>query len=1234
MIFSESNFPRFLLILLVFLAASAQLSVKAQDQLLTPWQEAQSELARGNNDAALKLLRICSFSGENAVEAEVLLRRILASQTAELLPLVIEKKLEGEQLDRFLNIYEEICSLRQSQADDWKRLLLAANLQPDHARLVAVGEKFLDRMRAGLAVDFDSDWVEPLLRLSAEFKNEWQIIYRWQVNKILAGLPDTAGQFKTEFENTGILAQTRAKSVLGLAEVAIAIGDLEGARRHLDQVRFFNKEFPDLDKMYLRLKKAGEIQRFIELAQQALQKRDFNAAENHCNAALKLDENNVFARNLLKNIEEARGLKPGGTLSAADQVALKLRRLESDLKKAQKNEDLLQMRVLLKEILIYNLTAANVKKLEEIENEITASRVYAEERFLEAEKLFQNGEYEKLRLFLNRNPGMMSSVDRMVQIWEMKLMVNYHAGAIGPIELHNSAQNILLKGGRSFFANFVLMKLSLAENRMDKAREYYKAAAEINPDFPGLRWPGWLLWAHGEGRFVVVIVLIVVLVFLIKLIRPVFAWYESTYWTRISILAAIFPSLAMRSLEKCFGSVRETYERKQFFRLLIKCCEKTGNFNKGIKFAENLLEISRDDEAAIGIIGHSLLRQQEVSPDKLPMLLKFALNKKDRLDVIEKTGKVIKKLNQVKPDQLDFLRIYVQKFPEDKDMFALIGRSLLEIPASELPDGAVAMLETAWKATDSDELWWNLWRSLMYNGKFELAIHLTEEAMNRGKPIAADKLLEVYDRELMAEATVISDQLNSFDQKTVINTGKNLLLLKYVNPDMGEALVATLDRLLHEENPDVANSARQALDHVKARLRATDSARAKLLSVSSALMVEQSRLTDVEVGSSHENADGSDTAADSNDHLSEGESSLQHGSVPEAGPEAAEEPADDDFGIFSAFSDPGEQSAKPDKPEIHEEQLPEIAQTSDLDEGFSHCDAPVSCDDEYEDTTEAQDGAVAWNLTLADGEDSQAEVGDGFAESDELNDEETGKNEGSAGLEEELEEDVYDDFAEDSDDDDFVDKFSEDLPGDDDGDADGDVDEDSDNDNDYDGDYDNDNDYDNDYDINEDNDEEFENNEDVATVGFSGGSKEAATLEDTPEDYSDYMVGVPQEVPVGTEVEEKLPDEEEAPEDYSDYLIGVGGEEPGKSEEGKASAPATFDQIPEYTLAEVNPEEVKQVLTGAALISEPDADGSRQRRMELFKTLDEIEPAPDVSHEWLEYQKKAPEIRLFKDLEE
>lgn len=1225
MIFSESNFPRYLLILLVFLAASPHLSVKAQDPLLPPWQEAQSELARGNDEAALKLLRICSFSGENAVEAEVLLRRILASQTAELLPLVIEKKLEGEQLDRFLNIYEEICSLRQSQADDWKRLLQAANLQPDHARLVAVGEKFLDRMRAGLAVDFDSDWVEPLLRLSAEFKNEWQIIYRWQVNKILAGLPDTAGQFKTEFENTGILAQTRAKSVLGLAEVAIAIGDLEGARRHLDQVRFFNKEFPDLDKMYLRLKKAGEIQRFIELAQQALQKRDFNAAENHCNAALKLDENNVFARNLLKNIEEARGLKPGGTLSAADQVALKLRRLESDLKKAQKNEDLLQMRVLLKEILIYNLTAANVKKLEEIENEIAASRVYAEERFLEAEKLFQSGEYEKLRLFLNRNPGMMSSVDRMVQIWEMKLMVNYYAGAIGPIELHNSARNILLKGGRSFFANFVLMKLSLAENRMDKAREYYKAAAEINPDFPGLRWPGWLLWAHGEGRFVVVIVLIVVLVFLIKLIRPVFAWYESTYWTRISILAAIFPSLAMRSLEKCFGSVRETYERKQFFRLLIKCCEKTGNFNKGIKFAENLLEISRDDEAAIGIIGHGLLRQQEVSPDKLPMLLKFALNKKDRPDVIEKTGKVIKKLNQVKPDQLDFLRIYVQKFPEDKDMFALIGRSLLEIPASELPDGAVAMLETAWKATDSDELWWNLWRSLMYNGKFELAIHLTEEAMNRGKPIAADKLLEVYDRELMAEATVISDQLNSFDQKTVINTGKNLLLLKYVNPDMGESLVATLDRLLHEENPDVANSARQALDHVKARLKATDSARAKLLSVSSALMVEQSRLTDVEVGSSHENADGRDAAAGSNDYLSEGESSLQHGSVPEAEPEAAEESADDDFGIFSAFSDPGEQLAKSDLPEIYEEQSPEFVQASDLDEGFSHSEAPASCADESDDATEtdAEDGVVAWSLAPENSEDS-AEVGDGFAERDELNDEETDTNEGSAPSEEELEEDVYDDFAEDSDDDDFVDKFSEDLPGDDDS----DVDEDSDNDSD--------NDYENDYgnDINEDNDEEFENNEDGAAVGFSGGSKEATALEDTPEDYSDYMVGVPQEVPVGTEVEDKLPDEEEAPEDYSDYLIGVGGEDPGKSEEGKASAPATFDQIPEYTLAEVNPEEVKQVLTGAALISEPDADGTRQRRMELFNTLDEIEPAPDVSHEWLEYQKKAPEIRLFKDLEE
>ncbi|MEW6711255.1 MAG: hypothetical protein AB1403_15615, partial [Candidatus Riflebacteria bacterium] len=907
-----------LLLVLNFIAFSSAFA-QTEGAKLTTWEEAQIALKEGNRDESLRLLRICSFSGDKVREAETELKRLLASESAQLVQKLGQNSLTPADADALMIFYDEISSLTISNADEWKILLLAASRSDNPEKLVMYGEKFLDRLRSGLKVSFDGSWAEPLKKLSPLLKDEWQIIYRWQVNKILATLPETQQEFKTEAENAGILAQTRARAVVSLAEVAMAMGDIEVARKHLDQVRFFNPEFPELDKMYARLKKVADLQKLQVQADQAFQKRDFTRAQKYCEDIIKLDEHNFFAKEMQTRIEEAKGHKPGGVLSAADQTQLKIRRLEGELKKAEKNEDILQMRNLIKELLVLVSDVKLIKKFEDLEREIQESRVHAEERFNEANRLFASGEYEKLRLFLNRNPGVMSSMDRMVQVWEMKLMVNYYSGVLGPIELANSAQNILLKGGKSFYAYFILMKLALAENRMEQAREHYKNAYALKPDFPGLRWPGWLLWIHGEGRYLVVGVLIVVLFFLIKLIRPAFEWFESTYWTRAKILSSIFPSLALRSLEGCFGTVNSNYERREMFRLLVKCCEKTGNTVKGLKYAENLLEISADDDAAISLIGSCLLKQPEVSQEKLPLLIKHALNHKENKDIIEKTGKVIKKTNRVKTDQIDFLRLYAQKFNEDKEMFALIGRCFLEIPASELPDSAISMLEIAWKATDSDELWWNLWRTQMFNGKFELALHLTEEAIDRKKPIVPEKLLEVYDREQMAEATVLVDQLNSFDQKTVIKVAKEILLIKYVSAEMGGMLQQTLERLLHEENPDLANAARQALDHVKARVRASEGARAKMLSIGTASIVESSRLDDEQM---HENPE----------ELAE-----------EYSPEKIE---DQETGIFD-FSSTEEPSYQGNQSDLHQEP-PEFAEpvseNYDRETVSQEFDEPVSSD--------------------------------------------------------------------------------------------------------------------------------------------------------------------------------------------------------------------------------------------------------------------------------------------------
>lgn len=83
-----------------------------------------------------------------------------------------------------------------------------------------------------------------------------------------------------------------------------------------------------------------------------------------------------------------------------------------------------------------------------------------------------------------------------------------------------------------------------------------------------------------------------------KMIRQFFSWFESTYWWRIAFVAKIFTSLAIKSLEGCFGSVKERSERITLFTLLMTSCYRLGKHDKALLYAENLLELVPASAAA------------------------------------------------------------------------------------------------------------------------------------------------------------------------------------------------------------------------------------------------------------------------------------------------------------------------------------------------------------------------------------------------------------------------------------------------------------------------------------------------------------------------------------------------------------------------------------------------------------------------------------------------------------
>lgn len=796
------------------------------------WQETLVALGSANATESLRLLRMCIVGGVEKPQAEKHLHSLLASFSREIIADRDLKNMKEIELTELMQLHRDICGLTISNSSDWLFLmqLSKAFSRPDN--FIFSGQALLDRLEAGMPLLPDQAWPEILQSLEASLKKDEQVLYRLQLVKILASMEETAEKYRSALEDARLLAEAKAIKVLGLAEVAIAVGDFEVAKTHLDQVKAFDPGYSGLDVLYRKLELAGKIHKLLAKGSEELRNQKFAEAVNACNDVLKLDPGNIFARNLLQQIEEARGRVIGRSVSTDDRHALRLRRIEADLRKAEKEQDYQQIRLLIKEMLMIRSDLATFsERLEQVEQEIALSRLYADDRLREAEKLFSESDYSALRFFLNRNPGLMSSVERMIQVGEMRLLANFYTSYLEPAELKIAAEELQKKARQSFAASFVLMKLALADNNMTDARKHYQAARELNPQFAGLRWPGWLLWIHGEGRPVVVVFMIIVLFFLIKAIGPMFAWFESTYWLRTRILARIFPSLALRSLEGCFGTFKDNRDREKLFRMLIKCSIACGDKKKSARYAENLLELIPNDTAALDVLVPQWLAMADVSDERLAVMVGYAARSSDKPEVIEKTGQLIKRSRNISVEQIEFLKLYIGRFPEDLEMMQVIGKSLLEIPALEMPDSAIAMIEVAWRHTESDELWWSLWRLLMFCGRFDQAVQITREVMDKGKPVTPSALLEVYDRDIYADLRQVMSLLNLFDEKKVTEAARTVKRFRYFNPAMSSEILQILDGLCREGNADLVAAAREAADHVRARSRASAPVIEKMLAM-------------------------------------------------------------------------------------------------------------------------------------------------------------------------------------------------------------------------------------------------------------------------------------------------------------------------------------------------------------------------------------------------------------------
>ncbi|OGK13230.1 MAG: hypothetical protein A2W80_07365 [Candidatus Riflebacteria bacterium GWC2_50_8] len=564
------------------------------------WVETAQAIESGNQAEALRLLRLCVSAKLNLPDSAKQLRQALSSEVSKITSGKSVDDLTAEQLAEFHKLQREICSLAVADAGDWLLLMKACMVIPGSENFIFSGQAFLDAVKLGMPVSINEEWLKILRKLDAELVRDEQILYRLQIAQIFSGLQPESQELKKQLADVKLLADAKAIKILRLAEVEMAIGNLTAARACLDQVRRFDYRYSGLEDLYRRLNTAEQIDKIIIQANDDLMSKKYEDARRRAEEILKLDANNFFARGIIERIEEERKRPDSVALSDADRLQLKLRRLEADLRKAESEQDIQLVSTLLRRILaLKSYFPEHAQRLVEVEQEIAFSRMKADERFAEAEELFRKGEYVKLRLFLNRNPGLMNSLEKMLQIWEMRLMANFATAHLDPAQLRAAATDINKRAGKSFYASYVLMRLDIANNKLNEAREHYKTAQEMRPGDALLRWPSLLLWMHGSGRPVAVVLLIVVFLLMIKMIRPFFNWFESTYWWRVSLLSKVFPSLAVRSLESCFGEVRERNDRITLFTLLMESCYRIGDKNKALLYADNLIELVPLNAAAL-----------------------------------------------------------------------------------------------------------------------------------------------------------------------------------------------------------------------------------------------------------------------------------------------------------------------------------------------------------------------------------------------------------------------------------------------------------------------------------------------------------------------------------------------------------------------------------------------------------------------------------------------------------
>jgi|GEM_PF-1913106 len=784
-------------------------------------QKANYLIASGKEDEAADELEMNIPTASDPMKLKTFLSDLLASQAVRFMQGRRPQELQANQAEKVLKQLRRAKNVSPEKITFWKLYLgFLIEFPEKNEELGIEGQTFLDFHGTHVGRDQIPEWIPIFRKLEKTFEIKDLPIARLEILQLMMLDIQNASDVARIIPVVTEVAKARLKDFIEKIEAKIVIGDAFAAEAQIARLKKIEPHHPKINELVQKLEKIKKIQTLSASIFSTFRQKNFEKVKEQCREILKLDPNNSIAKSYLSQLE-SMNKQPAISSSVLDKQ--RLAKIQKDLtiklEAAESAEELRKTRDILIELISLGLgNDENIKRLRDVDQELSNGRLRTTEDWDRAKVLFKDENWHELRRLLNRNPAIGESLDRMLTIAEMSLVADLNLGLKSDEEISINADRLASKNPKSFWVSIVRLKIALKRSNYDEAQMYLEQASIINPNHDALKWPRTLIFVRKHGWKFVPIILLLFFYALAKSMHPISAWWEKFYWTRVSWYSRLFPRLALSSLEKRFGSAKEIEEKVLLYELLAKSAFRSGNFIKGVRYAEVLLEVEPANPLAKELLGKHYLSEPKIDEKGLDYTVFFIQNHPEDKSSLQKLVKHVISTDTVQPNLANVFKRYLGLFPKDDEAMVFFGRICQSAKPEEIGQSGIEILEKGWRISGKSEILIGLVRAYFGFGLFEEAVNILSESLEKGSNIDGYKLFEIFENDMELSLRSIIGDIDSLDRAASTSAMKKIIELRSIPDLQGNSILSTLSGLVNEEDPVIRYLVQKARNHVKTLL--------------------------------------------------------------------------------------------------------------------------------------------------------------------------------------------------------------------------------------------------------------------------------------------------------------------------------------------------------------------------------------------------------------------------------